>query len=55
MVLPEDVPEHPQAGLHMLELVHDVTGPQRQVRPLVDMSATPTAAPPRAARPKPSD
>jgi crotonobetainyl-CoA:carnitine CoA-transferase CaiB-like acyl-CoA transferase len=44
VVLPEDVPEHPQGSLHMVELEHAVTGPQRQVRPLVDMSASPTAA-----------
>jgi formyl-CoA transferase len=42
--LPEDLPDDPQAGLHMTELRHEITGPQRVVRPLADMSASPTAA-----------
>ncbi len=42
--LPEDLPEHPQARLHYVELEHEVTGPQQQVAPLVEMSVSPTAA-----------
>jgi crotonobetainyl-CoA:carnitine CoA-transferase CaiB-like acyl-CoA transferase len=44
VLLPEDVPEHPQASLHMVELEHEITGPQKQVKPLVDLSASPSAA-----------
>jgi crotonobetainyl-CoA:carnitine CoA-transferase CaiB-like acyl-CoA transferase len=44
VILPEDLPFHPQAALHFVELEHEITGPQKQVRPLVDMSVTPTAA-----------
>jgi crotonobetainyl-CoA:carnitine CoA-transferase CaiB-like acyl-CoA transferase len=44
VMLPEDLPNHPQASLHMVELEHEITGPQQQVRPLVEMSATPTTA-----------
>lgn len=42
--LPEDLPDHPQAKLHLVDLEHAVTGRQQVVAPLVDMSATPTAA-----------
>jgi CoA:oxalate CoA-transferase len=38
VVLPEDLPEHPQASLHFMELHSEVTGPQKLVRPLVDLS-----------------
>jgi len=38
VVLPEDLPEHPQASRHFMELHSEVTGPQKLVRPLVDLS-----------------
>jgi crotonobetainyl-CoA:carnitine CoA-transferase CaiB-like acyl-CoA transferase len=47
---PEDLPDDPQASLHYSDLVHPVTGPQRQVSPAVEMSKSPT----RAAGPSPS-
>ena len=51
--LPEDLPDHPQARLHYVDLVHEITGPQKQVAPLVDMAASPTAA--RSAAPVAGD
>jgi crotonobetainyl-CoA:carnitine CoA-transferase CaiB-like acyl-CoA transferase len=44
VLLPEEVSRHPQAGLHMVELEHEVTGPQRQVAPLFEMTGSPTGA-----------
>jgi crotonobetainyl-CoA:carnitine CoA-transferase CaiB-like acyl-CoA transferase len=44
VLLPEDLPQHPQASLHFVELEHEITGPQQQVRPLVELSATPAEA-----------
>jgi crotonobetainyl-CoA:carnitine CoA-transferase CaiB-like acyl-CoA transferase len=41
VLLPEDLPQHPQASLHFMELQSEITGPQKQVRPLVEMSANP--------------
>jgi crotonobetainyl-CoA:carnitine CoA-transferase CaiB-like acyl-CoA transferase len=49
VILPEDLPSHPQASLHFMELQSEITGPQKQVRPLVELSASPTA--PGAAAP----
>jgi CoA:oxalate CoA-transferase len=49
VVLPEDLPKHPQAALHFMELQSEITGPQLQVRPLVELSASP--APARSAAP----
>ena len=40
--IPEDLPDDPQAKLHFRELVHEVTGPQLQVKPVVDMDRSPT-------------
>ncbi|MCC6382753.1 MAG: CoA transferase [Dehalococcoidia bacterium] len=40
--IPEELSDDPQASLHFQEVVHDVTGPQLQVKPVVEMSATPT-------------
>ena len=40
--IPEELSDDPQGTLHMQELVHDVTGPQRQVRPMVDMRRSET-------------
>jgi crotonobetainyl-CoA:carnitine CoA-transferase CaiB-like acyl-CoA transferase len=44
VLLPEDLPEHPQASLHFMELDSEITGPQKQVRPLVELSAGPDTA-----------
>jgi crotonobetainyl-CoA:carnitine CoA-transferase CaiB-like acyl-CoA transferase len=44
VLLPEDLPQHPQAALHFVELEQEITGPQQQVRPLVELSASPSAA-----------
>ncbi len=41
---PEDLPDDPQASLHYSDLVHPVSGPQRQVAPVVEMSKSPTRA-----------
>lgn len=49
VILPEDLPQHPQASLHFMELQSEITGPQQQVRPLVDLLAEP--AQPRTAAP----
>lgn len=49
VVFPEDLEDHPQASLHLAELVHEITGPQKIARPLVDMAASPMLA--RAASP----
>jgi CoA:oxalate CoA-transferase len=49
VILPEDLPQHPQASLHFMELQSEITGPQQQVRPLVELSGSPD--PPRAAAP----
>jgi crotonobetainyl-CoA:carnitine CoA-transferase CaiB-like acyl-CoA transferase len=46
VVFPEDLPDHPEGTLHYTDLVHEVTGPQRFVAPVVEMSATPTQASP---------
>ena len=46
--VPEDLPDDPQGTLHMADVVHPVTGPQRQVKPVVEMKASPTAAGPAA-------
>ncbi len=40
--LPEELADDPQGSLQMRELVHEVTGPQRQVAPLFDMSRSET-------------
>lgn len=42
--IPEMMSDDPivNAGGHMVDLVHEVTGPQRVVAPLVDLSETPT-------------
>ena len=45
---PEYLPDDPQGTLHMTDLVHPVTGPQRQVKPVVEMKGSPTAARPAA-------
>jgi len=49
VILPEDLPQHPQAALHFMELQSEITGPQKQVRPLVELLGSP--APPRSAAP----
>ncbi len=49
VLLPEDLPQHPQAALHFMELESEITGPQQQVRPLVELSPNPD--PPRSAAP----
>jgi crotonobetainyl-CoA:carnitine CoA-transferase CaiB-like acyl-CoA transferase len=41
VLLPEDLPDHPQASLHFMELQSEITGPQKHVRPLVELSAIP--------------
>jgi crotonobetainyl-CoA:carnitine CoA-transferase CaiB-like acyl-CoA transferase len=41
VILPEDLPQHPQASLHFMELQSEITGPQKLVRPLVEMSPNP--------------
>ena len=42
--LPEELADDPQvvAAGHMREIEHDITGPQRVVAPVVELSATPT-------------
>ncbi|MBW2389081.1 MAG: CoA transferase [Deltaproteobacteria bacterium] len=49
VILPEDLLRHPQTALHFMELQSEITGPQQQVRPLVELSGSPdparTAAP----------
>ncbi|MBW2422021.1 MAG: CoA transferase, partial [Deltaproteobacteria bacterium] len=49
VILPEDLPSHPQASLHFMEIQSEITGPQKQVRPLVELSTGPTV--PQAAAP----
>ncbi|MCP4037607.1 MAG: CoA transferase [bacterium] len=49
VILPEDLPQHPQAGLQFMELESEITGPQQQVRPLIELPAKPD--PPRSAAP----
>jgi crotonobetainyl-CoA:carnitine CoA-transferase CaiB-like acyl-CoA transferase len=41
--LPEDLADDPQGSTMMVEVEHPITGPQRQVGPILDMSKTPTA------------
>ena len=41
--LPEELADDPQGSLQMVEVVDELTGPQRVVGPLFDMSKTPTA------------
>ena len=43
--LPEELSDDPQvvAAGHMREIEHDITGPQRVVAPVVELSATPTS------------
>jgi len=48
VILPEDLPAHPQASLHFMELQSEITGPQQQVRPLVELSASPDVPHPAA-------
>ena len=43
MKLPEELADDPQGSLQMVEVVDELTGPQRVVGPLFDMSKTPTA------------
>ena len=45
VLLPEELADEPQvvAAGHMREIEHEVTGPQRVVAPVVELSATPTA------------
>ena len=40
---PEDLADDEQAGVMMVELEHELVGYQKQVGPIVQMSATPTA------------
>ena len=40
--IPEELSDDPQGTLHMQELVHEATGPQRPVRPMVDMARSET-------------
>jgi crotonobetainyl-CoA:carnitine CoA-transferase CaiB-like acyl-CoA transferase len=40
VLLPEDLPEHPQASLHFMDLKSEITGPQKHVRPLVELSSS---------------
>ena len=56
--LPEELADDQQvvAAGHMREIEHDITGPQRVVAPVVELSATPTTierASPRSARTPP--
>ena len=39
----EDLADDPQGSTMMVEVEHPITGPQRQVGPILDMSKTPTA------------
>jgi crotonobetainyl-CoA:carnitine CoA-transferase CaiB-like acyl-CoA transferase len=41
---PEELFDDPQASIHFARLEHELTGPQWQVRPLVDMEKSPTRA-----------
>ncbi len=49
VMLPEDLPQHPQTALHFMELQSEITGPQQVVRPLVESPAS--ADPPHSAAP----
>ncbi|MCP5041977.1 MAG: CoA transferase [bacterium] len=49
VILPEDLPAHPQTSMHFMELESEITGPQKMVRPLVELSTTSSA--PRSAAP----
>ncbi|HWO94165.1 MAG TPA: CoA transferase [Dehalococcoidia bacterium] len=42
---PEELADDPQAATLMVDLEHELTGWQKQVAPVVDMSRTPTAIP----------
>jgi crotonobetainyl-CoA:carnitine CoA-transferase CaiB-like acyl-CoA transferase len=42
VLLPEEVADDEQATEYFQDLVHPVTGPERQVKPIVSMSKTPT-------------
>jgi crotonobetainyl-CoA:carnitine CoA-transferase CaiB-like acyl-CoA transferase len=49
VILPEDLAQHPQTSMHFMELESEITGPQKQVRPLVEL--TPSPSQPRSAAP----
>ena len=44
--LPEEMSDDPQIGAEgiMVELEHEITGPQRVVGPIIELSETPTRA-----------
>jgi crotonobetainyl-CoA:carnitine CoA-transferase CaiB-like acyl-CoA transferase len=43
VLFPEEFPDHEEGTHHFVELEHEVTGRQRFVGPIVQMSRTPTA------------